>query len=119
METLYNQPVVVDNGSGNLKAGFAGDDKPRTYASAVVGRPKYQKLMAGSLLPSSTGVDSSDDTFIGESAQKNRGLLRLTYPMEHGIVTNWSDMEKLWYHMFCKSSKFNPRSTLYFSPKHP
>ena len=58
METLYNQPVVVDNGSGNLKAGFAGDDKPRTYASAVVGRPKYQKLMAGSLLASSTGIDS-------------------------------------------------------------
>jgi len=109
METLYNQPVVVDNGSGNLKAGFAGDDKPRTYASAVVGRPKYQKLMAGSLLASSTGIDSSDgDIFIGDSAQNNRGLLKLTYPMEHGIVTNWSDMEKLWYHMFTQELKIQP-----------
>lgn len=119
METLYNQPVVVDNGSGNLKAGFAGDDKPRTYASAVVGRPKYQKLMAGSLLPSSTGVDSSDDTFIGESAQKNRGLLRLTYPMEHGIVTSGLIWKNFGTICLPKSSKFNPRSTLYFSPKHP
>lgn len=108
METLYNQPVVVDNGSGNLKAGFAGDDKPRTYASAIVGRPKYQKLMAGSLLPSSTGINSSDDTFIGDAAQENRGLLKLTYPMEHGVVTNWSDMEKLWYHMFTQELKVQP-----------
>ena len=45
-EILYNQPVVIDNGSGNLKAGFAGEDKPKSYASAIIGRPKYQKIMA-------------------------------------------------------------------------
>ncbi|KAI5961682.1 ARP1 [Candida theae] len=108
MEILYNQPIVVDNGSGNLKAGFAGDDKPRTYGSAVIGRPKYRKFMAGSLLPSSPGVDSSDDTFIGDAAQNNRGLLKLTYPMEHGIVKNWSDMERVWYHMFDRELKIRP-----------
>ena len=34
-EILYNQPVVIDNGSGNLKAGFAGEDNPTSYASAI------------------------------------------------------------------------------------
>lgn len=37
------------------------------------------------------------DTFIGRSAQEHRGLLRLRYPMEHGIVTHWDDMEKIWH----------------------
>lgn len=34
--------VVLDNGSGMCKAGFAGDDAPRAVFPAVVGRPKYQ-----------------------------------------------------------------------------
>ncbi|KAI5956406.1 ARP1 [Candida jiufengensis] len=111
MDTLYNQPVVVDNGSGNLKAGFAGEEKPKTYASAIIGRPKYQKLMAGSLISSTKGSISSSsdsDIFIGDAAQNNRGLLRLSYPIENGIVTNWSDMEKLWYHMFEQDLKIQP-----------
>ena len=31
----YNQPVVIDNGSGILKAGFAGDDKPKCIIHSV------------------------------------------------------------------------------------
>ncbi|KAI5964247.1 ARP1 [Candida pseudojiufengensis] len=111
METLYNQPIVVDNGSGNLKAGFAGEEKPKAYASAIIGRPKYQKLMTNSLISSSVGshlTKSDPDIFIGDAAQNNRGLLKLTYPIEHGIVTNWSDMEKLWYHMFETDLKIQP-----------
>jgi actin beta/gamma 1 len=34
--------VVLDNGSGICKAGFAGDDAPRAVFSSVVGRPEHQ-----------------------------------------------------------------------------
>ena len=34
--------LVVDNGSGMCKAGFAGDDAPRSVFPSVVGRPKHQ-----------------------------------------------------------------------------
>ena len=34
--------LVLDNGSGMCKAGFAGDDAPRAVFPAIVGRPKYQ-----------------------------------------------------------------------------
>ena len=34
--------VVLDNGSGMVKAGFAGDDAPRAGFPALVGRPRYQ-----------------------------------------------------------------------------
>ena len=34
--------LVIDNGSGMCKAGFAGDDAPRAVFPALIGRPKYQ-----------------------------------------------------------------------------
>jgi centractin len=37
-----------------------------------------------------------DDLFIGRKAQDYRGLLKIKYPMEHGIVTDWDDMERIW-----------------------
>lgn len=106
MSTLYNQPIVIDNGSGNLKAGFAGEDKPRTYASSIIGRPKYQKIMTGSLIGEADD-EEVNDTFIGNLAQQNRGLLKLTYPIEHGIVNNWEDMERLWNHTYNQDLKTN------------
>lgn len=34
--------LVIDNGSGMCKAGFAGDDAPRSVFPSLVGRPRYQ-----------------------------------------------------------------------------
>lgn len=36
MDSL-NQPIVIDQGSGTLKAGFAGSDHPSTYFPSYVG----------------------------------------------------------------------------------
>ena len=35
--------VVIDNGTGNLKAGFSGEDAPSVCFPAVVGYPKYNQ----------------------------------------------------------------------------
>ncbi|KAL1561157.1 Actin-97 [Salvia divinorum] len=35
------QPLVVDNGTGMVKAGFAGDDDPRAVFPSIVGRPRH------------------------------------------------------------------------------
>lgn len=45
------------------------------------------------------------DTFIGRKAQELRGLLRLKYPMEHGIITDFDDMEKIWSHIYTEELK--------------
>lgn len=104
---LYNEPIVIDNGSGTLKAGFAGEDKPKCFGSAIVGRPKYQRIMAGSL-GDDTKWRTQDEMLVGEVAQKNRGLLKLKYPIEHGIVTDWDDMERLWFHTYTQDLKAVP-----------
>lgn len=90
---LVNQPIVIDNGSGTVKAGFAGDQVPKCIFPNFIGRPKHVRVMAGGL---------EGDTFIGKKAEEHRGLLTLKYPMEHGIVTDWNEMERIWQHIFSK-----------------
>jgi actin beta/gamma 1 len=38
--------------------------------------------------------------YVGEEAQLKRGILVLKFPLEHGVITNWEDMEKVWRHTF-------------------
>lgn len=107
-DTLYNQPVVLDNGSGNLKAGFAGEEKPKIHEPALVGRPKYQKIMAVSLADDSVSKYNNIEAYVGRLARQNRGLLKLLYPIEHGVVNDWEDMERLWHYVFTKELKTAP-----------
>ena len=46
---LYNQPVVIDNGSAVVKAGFCGEEKPRCMEYSLIGDANYNKIMVGGL----------------------------------------------------------------------
>ena len=94
-----SQALVVDNGSGMVKAGFAGDDAPRAVFPSICGRPKQQSVMVGM---------ATKDVFVGDEAMSKKGILKLKYPIEHGIVTSWDDMEKIWHHTFFNELRIQP-----------
>ena len=79
--------VVCDNGSGMVKAGFSGDDAPRVVFPSIVGRPKpgTSQVMLGS---------TPKSNYVGDDAIGRKGILSINYPIEHGIVTNWDEMER-------------------------
>jgi actin-related protein len=49
------------------------------------------------------------DEYVGDAAMARRGVLIIKYPLEHGIVTNWEDMEKIWHHAFYSELRVDPQ----------
>merc|ERR1712167_417803 len=105
--------IIIDNGSGVIKAGFSGDNQPSVKFPSIVGRPRSKQQMLG--------VEAKDED-IGDEAQKMRGVLNLNYPIESGIVTNWDDMEKVWEYCFSNELRVDAsehRVLLTEAPRNP
>jgi len=81
--------IVIDLGSANIRAGFAGDDKPKIEFPAIVGHPIFQILSR-----------DKNSCYVGNEARTKRSLLSLKYPIQHGIVRNWDNLEILYNHAF-------------------
>ncbi|KAL4428876.1 hypothetical protein ABPG74_001363 [Tetrahymena malaccensis] len=88
---LTKNPVVIDNGSGVIRAGIAGEDKAKLQFDSYIGRPKYKMV-----LPTNT----QSDYYLGNISDEQRGLLKLQYPINHGIIQNWNDMDLIWKYCY-------------------
>jgi actin-related protein len=82
--------IVIDNGTGMMKAGFAGDEAPKSCFPNLIGKPKYDALQGG----------NDKNIYVGDDALEKKGILTLEYPLEHGIVTNWEHMQRIWKHTY-------------------
>lgn len=93
MDSEGHKIIVVDNGTGFVKCGFAGTNFPSFIFPSVVGRP---------IVRSSQKVGNIEvkDLMIGEECTELRQMLDTSYPMENGIVRNWDDMAHIWDYTF-------------------
>ena len=92
-------PVVIDNGSGTSKVGFANDKAPKIVFPTKVGsrRPVFDNIPELKDFP----------PLVGDEINAKRGLLCIKYPVEEGIITKWDDIETV-----SKYYSYNPRDFL-------
>mmetsp|Transcript_20292 Transcript_20292/g.30108 ORF Transcript_20292/g.30108 Transcript_20292/m.30108 type:complete len:401 (+) Transcript_20292:28-1230(+) len=99
---LLNQPIVLDNGTFSVKAGFAGGSKPKIVVRNKVGRSKHMRIMPGGALESDKELAGPSSVFVGDKLDEHRGAFILEYPMDKGTVLDgkWDAMEQVWDHTF-------------------
>lgn len=94
-------PIVCDNGTGFVKAGYAGKNFPEVVFPSIVGRPllRYEEKVSDIEVK---------DVMCGDECSQLRFMLECDYPVENGIVRNWEDMEHLWNYTFYERLKIDP-----------
>eukprot|EP01105_Mastigella_eilhardi_P026369 TRINITY_DN7585_c0_g1_i1.p1 TRINITY_DN7585_c0_g1~~TRINITY_DN7585_c0_g1_i1.p1 ORF type:complete len:399 (+),score=95.87 TRINITY_DN7585_c0_g1_i1:72-1199(+) len=76
--------MVIDAGSGALKAGLADQatGQPSVVFPSLVGHPRRN-------------VAGLDDTYVGSAVVEHRGQLTVKRPVVRGLVTDWDDHEAM------------------------
>ncbi|KIR76332.1 actin binding protein [Cryptococcus gattii EJB2] len=118
-------PLVIDNGTGYTKMGFAGNSEPSfvfptviathqsggsgASSSSASGAGRAPPPIAGkpSHLASKRGIEDLD-FFIGDEAVANSKTYSLHYPIRHGMIENWDHMERLWEQSIFKYLRAEP-----------
>ncbi|KAJ5071260.1 actin-10-related [Anaeramoeba ignava] len=99
------QPIIIDSGGDTIKAGFGGEDFPRIIFPTVIGRERSGSPFAYLSLQ---WKGSPITWCVGEEIKSYIGKIRLIYPIQNGIITNWDDMEKIWNHIFYNELRVAP-----------
>lgn len=94
------KPIVIDNGSGMVKAGFGGDEEPSCAFPSIVAYPKHNSCFGS--------TSNNKEFYLGDEAQKKKGVCRVKYPIAHGMVEDWDDMKKIWGHTFYNELRETP-----------
>ena len=76
---MENTPIVIDLGSGWVRAGFVGEEAPQVTFPTVVSRPRHSGIMIGM---------GQKDAHIGGEATNRRGILTLKHPISFGDIIN-------------------------------
>ena len=91
-------PIVIDVGSGEVKAGFSGEEKPKVIFKNYFGEPKYKRVLH------SYDNDGNDirEQYIGDDCEKYLGLIKLRYPVNHGVFEKEQDIFSTFNHIYSK-----------------
>lgn len=114
--------VVIDNGTGYTKMGFAGNCEPQYIIPSVIAANDLKAAGTGKSKASSakTGVEDLD-FHIGDAAlsDKIRTTYQVYYPVRHGQVENWTLMERLWEQCIFKYLRAEPEDHYFLLTEPP
>ena len=103
---MDKQAVVIDNGTGFTKMGYAGNlDPDFVIPTAIADLDKKSTL-------SVSNKNDEYNYYIGEEAinqAKTSKKHTLTYPMQDGIIESWDLMEKYWHQSLYDYLKCDPQ----------
>ena len=88
--------IVIDAGCSTVRVGFSDEDRPRAAFPTVIGRPRQ------------LGFGQKGPHYVGDEARSKAGVLNLKDPIEHGLVTDWEGMERIWHHTFYEVLRVAP-----------
>lgn len=108
----FKPPCVIDNGTGYTKMGYAGNYEPNYIVPSLISCKTEEK-----------GVKKSDvhdlDFFIGEEAANKRLNYDVDYPIRHGIIDNWDNMEKYWQRCIYQYMRCDPEEHYFLLTEPP
>lgn len=114
MAGLSDRPaVVIDNGTGYTKMGYAGNCEPNfIIPSLIANRESKQKKTRRE------GIEDLD-FYIGDLAQEHSSTHQINYPIKHGIIENWDNMEKMWQRCIFKYLRCEPEEHFFLLTEPP
>jgi centractin len=97
-QEILKLPIVLDIGSGEIKAGFSGEEKPKIIFKNIIGEPKYKKVLHAF----NKENQEINVQYIGEDCDKNMGVIKLKNPVKHGIFSNEQDILSIFNYIYSK-----------------
>jgi actin-related protein 3 len=106
--------VVIDNGTGYTKMGFSGNCEPQYIVPTTIAT----RMSAATQEKNIEGLDDID-FFIGNEAHANSASHQINYPIRHGLIENWDNMERLWQSCIFKYMRCEPEEHYFLLTEPP
>lgn len=110
--------VVIDNGTGYTKMGYAGNAEPSFDIPTLITDSGDQSTKAAWTI-SNKKITETLDFSIGEEARDMYRTHRVVNPIEGGIVRNWDLMEKFWHRSIFDYMRCDPQETVFVLTEPP
>lgn len=108
--------VVIDNGTGYTKMGFASNWEPQYIIPTVISTQEGKGSQKAAT--QKKGIEDLD-FYIGDEALQHSKTYDTFYPVRHGQVENWTHMEYFWEHCIFKYLRCEPEDHFFLLTEPP
>lgn len=108
--------VVIDNGTGYTKMGYAGNCEPQYITPTVISTQEGKGSQKAAT--QKKGIEDLD-FYIGDEALSYSKTYDTFYPVRHGQVENWTHMEYFWEQCIFKYLRCEPEDHYFLLTEPP